>query len=265
MKIQYVSDLHLELADNSRYIKKHPLPVVGDVLLIAGDTGYFGTDQYKNMKFWKWCSENYKTTIVCPGNHEFYNYYDVKPLLGISEVVGTPILPVELAPNVFLCYNSAINIGDIDVIVSTLWGEIKPNDVYITEHSINDFYRIKWGDHRLSAEHFNELNADCKMFITKAVAESNAKTKIVLTHHLPSPLLVAPEYKNSNANGAFMCDMTSYIMDSDIDYWVYGHSHNNIDYQIGNTRLIANQMGYIFNCENIRNGFKPDKFIEIPE
>ena len=263
MKIQYVSDLHLELAGNSKYIKHNSLPVVGDILLIAGDTGYFGTDQYKNMKFWKWCSENYKATIVCPGNHEFYNYYDVKPLLGISEVVGAPEFPVELAPNVFLCYNSTVKIGDIDVIVSTLWGHIKEQDAYITEHSINDFFRIKWGEHKLSAEKFNELNADCMMFITKAVAESQAKKKVVLTHHLPSPLLVSPEFKNSNANGAFMCDMTSYIMNSDINYWVYGHSHRNIDYQIGNTRLVSNQMGYIDHRENQINGFVPNKFFEI--
>lgn len=40
MKIQYMSDLHLELADNSRYIKNVEMPVTGDVLVLAGDTFY---------------------------------------------------------------------------------------------------------------------------------------------------------------------------------------------------------------------------------
>lgn len=40
MKIQYASDIHLELSDNSRFIKSMPFEVAGDVLVFAGDTGY---------------------------------------------------------------------------------------------------------------------------------------------------------------------------------------------------------------------------------
>ena len=36
------------------------------------------------------------------------------------------------------------------------------------------------------------------------------------------------------------------IADSRIDAWIYGHSHTNIDTMIGGTRIIYNQMGYIF-------------------
>ena len=38
MIIQFVSDLHLEFIENRLYLDKNPLSVVGDVLLIAGDT-----------------------------------------------------------------------------------------------------------------------------------------------------------------------------------------------------------------------------------
>ena len=35
MKIQYASDIHLELSDNSRFIKSEPFEVTGDVLVFA--------------------------------------------------------------------------------------------------------------------------------------------------------------------------------------------------------------------------------------
>lgn len=37
MKIQYASDLHLELTHNAKYINTLPIEVVGDVLVLAGD------------------------------------------------------------------------------------------------------------------------------------------------------------------------------------------------------------------------------------
>ena len=40
MRIQYMSDLHMELWDNSRYIRANEFEVVGDVLMLAGDTFY---------------------------------------------------------------------------------------------------------------------------------------------------------------------------------------------------------------------------------
>lgn len=61
MKIQFVSDLHLEFNENRLYLAKNPLPIVGDVLLIAGDTAYLdkpesGENSYCQYGFWDWAT-----------------------------------------------------------------------------------------------------------------------------------------------------------------------------------------------------------------
>ena len=71
MKIQYASDIHLELSDNSRFIKSMSFEVVGDVLVFAGDTGYLRDRTLPNLKFWKWASANYREVLLVPGNLSF--------------------------------------------------------------------------------------------------------------------------------------------------------------------------------------------------
>lgn len=72
MKIQYASDLHLEFHENSHWLKENPLIPVDDVLILAGDIGYLGDENYSRHPFWDWCADNYQQTVVIPGNHEFY-------------------------------------------------------------------------------------------------------------------------------------------------------------------------------------------------
>lgn len=81
--------------------------------------------------------------------------------------------------------------------------------------------------------------------------------------YVPTALCTAPEFCDSLINGAFTVELGNYIAESDIDYWIYGHSHRNIDAQIGNTHILSNQLGYVSHGEHIRNGFNSGKFIEI--
>ena len=64
MKIQYMSDLHLEFRENSRYLKHNELPVTGDVLVLAGDIFYLRDRIAPMMKFWIWASDNNMQDLI---------------------------------------------------------------------------------------------------------------------------------------------------------------------------------------------------------
>ena len=253
MKIQYASDLHLEFADNWRYLKSNPLSVTGDILLLAGDIGYLGDDNYSKHPFWDWASENYKHVISCPGNHEFYKFYDIATLNnGFS---------LEIRHNVHCYYNSVVHIEDIDIIVSTLWSEIPLNEAYYTEQVISDFRRIMYDCELLTFAEFNQEHRRCLDFIKKAAVESESKHKIVLTHHVPSFMMQCPKFADSHTNGAFIVELKDYIEQGKIDFWIFGHSHYNIDKVIGHTTCLSNQLGYVFHDEH--KTFNHGKYFNI--
>lgn len=252
-KIQYASDLHLEFAENSHYLKKNPIKPMGDILVLAGDIGYLGSDAFIAHPFWDWAADNYEQVIVCLGNHEFYRYYDLASLADGTDVA--------IRPNVHYFYNKVVPVGDINMIVSTLWSHIDQQDAFMTERCVSDFHRIIYKDEMLDWQHFNQEHDRCLQFIKHAVAASQAKKKIVVTHHVPSVQLMSPEFAGSPINGAFTTELAGYIKRSDINYWIYGHSHRNINRLIGNTQCVCNQLGYVSHNEHL--DFKDDAVIEL--
>ena len=110
------------------------------------------------------------------------------------------------------------------------------------------------------------LLADRTMFRSifialEAMEHSQATHKIVVTHHVPSFRMLHPKFQGSKANGAFTVELEDYIANSGIDYWIYGHSHTNIDAMIGNTQCLSNQLGYVFSNEH--QGFSHGKHLTI--
>ena len=91
--------------------------------------------------------------------------------------------------------------------------------------------------------------------------KSTAKHIVVVTHHLPTLAVVAPQHKGSVLNGAFATELGDYIAGSCIDVWIYGDLHTNIDITIGNTRIVCNQLGYAYYNEHLTNGSESNKYL----
>jgi len=252
MKIQFASDLHLEMAANAAWLQSHPLEVAGDILVLAGDTAYLEED----MPNWflDWASASYQQVLLIPGNHEFYLYGDMTKRGESWQWM--------LRENVGYYYNKVVIIDNTDLILSTMWSHIPEVDMFQVQRGLNDFYQILCNDHRLTPDDFNTEHERCKHFIMKSVAESKAKCIVVVTHHVPTLQAVAPQHQGSALSSAIAVEMGNFIAESHIDYWIYGHSHTNIDTEIGNTKIVSNQLGYIAYSEQ-HNGFNNKRILNI--
>ena len=254
MKIQYASDLHLELTPNARYIRSNPLDVTGEVLVLAGDICNLMGATLPCNEFCEWASANYREVLIVPGNHEYYQNYDI--------LANGDSWSREILPNVHYHQNKVVRIDNVDFILSTLWSHIRPEDEFVVEQGMYDFRQILYNGRRFTPADFNVEHEKCLDFIKRSVAESTAERIVVVTHHLPTMAVVAPEHKSSLLNSAFATELGNFIADSRIDAWIFGHSHANIDATIGNTRLVCNQLGYVYYRENL-GGFDGGKFIEV--
>ena len=183
MKIQYMSDLHLEFFDNSRWLKHNELPVTGDILILAGDIFYLKNRIAPLNNFWKWASANYRQVPIVPGNHEYYNYCDVMDN-GLQ-------WNWMFKNNIGYYQNQVVRIDDTDFIMSTLWSQISPPDEYFAWKGMNDFRQIMYNGKLLQTEEFNQMHSFCLNFIKQSLTESTAKHIVVITHHLPTLEVVA--------------------------------------------------------------------------
>ncbi len=254
MKVQYVSDLHLEFYDNSVFLARGPLKVAGDVLVIAGDTlPLRDFDSFRHHRFFDWCAQNYKETLLVPGNHEYYG----------DDISKYPdAWRLEIRKKVAMYENACVKVDDTDFILSTLWSRIPMSKWLTLKNGMSDFTLIQYDGKPLTATPYNELHERDLAFIKDAVSKSNAAHKVVVTHHVPSSLLVAKEFKGSSLECGFTVDLTDYIASSGIDLWVYGHSHRSIETVIGKTRMASNQVGYVAYGEYGKN-FSGDRAVDL--
>ena len=253
MKIQYASDLHLELQDNMKYINSTPLPVNGEILVLAGDIHHLDDPAISRLEFWDWCADNFQYTVVVPGNHE---YYDTSDILSRGESWHW-----MLRKNVGYYQNTAFRIGNVAFFLTTLWSVITNPNRQAVWNSLDDFNRIRCGDHAFTPSDYNGLYFKCLDFLDRGL-KLKEEHKVVVTHHVPARCCIAPQNLDTPIYDAICADLDKFIEFRDADVWIYGHSHTNIDKTVGKTRIVCNQLGYV-NCPGEGIGFDPGKTIEI--
>jgi Icc-related predicted phosphoesterase len=133
-----------------------------------------------------------------------------------------------------------------------------PLTMQIAHTSMNDYALIAMN----SITDTTYLDRDIKRFTPQiALSEHNAtlghldrltnlgqngkKSFVVMTHMAPSFMSVNTKHSGNALDGAYASDLSSFIFaHENIKFWVHGHTHQNKDYDINNTKILANQRGY---------------------
>ena len=249
MKIQLLSDLHNEFLRNAKSQPGHKwsgrIPETdADIIVLAGDidTGTNGA---------KWAiseSERLaKNIIYVLGNHEFYGHEYLSVKEKIAKLCeGTGVFCLD--PDVYIQ-------DDVRFIGATLWTDYKadisvPRDLAMlyVDKSLMDHRVIKYrsGDsyrrfkpHDALGIHLQEMD-----WLEKQLNNPQQGKTVVVTHHGPHPVCQHPAFPLNEMSSAFHSDLGKLIDENEIDVWVYGHTHANLDKVIFDTRIISNQAGY---------------------
>lgn len=271
LKISLVSDLHLEFGYQEM--------AGGQVLILAGDIAeaksiskhHHSTKLvqdtpdtfYRCSEFFKWECEKYDQVFMVMGNHEHYNGRFDKTYDELKKI---------LPKNVTLLENEVVEYRGVMFMGATLWTDMNRGDpitVYTAKDCMNDyhviqnFYPAKNLYHKLTPDDTVRAHRYTKEYFKLMLSQHRNKPFVVITHMAPSFASVNEKYvRNTTINGAYASDLSEFILDNEnIRVWVHGHMHDPVDYQIGDTRVVANPRGYVGHEDT--STFRPDFYFEV--
>lgn len=246
-----MSDLHSEFYMRSagNFLSSLRRAKGADVLVLAGDAlGCIDGPQARIDAFVdgaRRLTDTWPHVVFVAGNHEYYGSAWTNTTLAIEAAAE--------ARSTFhaLDLTNEVTINGQRFIGGTLWFDKKSDTQPFDEQCMNDF-RVIFN----FTAHVYEANTTTDRWL-RLNAESD---DVVVTHHLPSWRSVHPKYAASRLNRFFVHDMEDLIVERQPRLWVHGHTHENCDYWIGETRVVANPRGY---KHEINPRFSPGLVIEV--
>ena len=249
MKIQVLSDLHLE-------INPCDVPIVGDVIALAGDI-------HVGIEGIAWAKKHFhgKPVVYVAGNHEFYRHLFPDLLSDLrAEAAGS---------NVAFLENDVFVTGGVRFLGATLWTDFTLNgyarqdiSMAAAKHGLNDFRAIKKASGELlRSGDVAEAYRQSIEWLRERLDEKHDGPTVVVTHHAAHPMSCHPMLRYDVLTPAFTSNLENLILDSQIDLWVTGHTHHCVDFHIGRTHMVSNQRGY--SDQDDTGGFELEFVVEI--
>ncbi len=245
MLIQFASDLHLEFVERRWPQQRLLLPAPGaQLLVLAGDihNGCRGVEAFADWPV---------PVVYVAGNHEFYDqsWQDTRARLR-EACDGTRVTVLD---------NDVLDIGDLRILGCTLWTDFRlytdarhPGPAQaqavsmdIVERGLTDYRLIRSSSGLLRARETLADHEASRQWLTRQLARPWPGSTLVVTHHGPHPLSIAPRFAGHPINPGFISDLSPLM--PHVDLWLHGHTHDSFDYRVGRCRVLANPAGYVLN------------------
>ena len=228
MRFALMSDVHLEFNSWA------PPELDVDLVVLAGDIhpGVLGV---------LWANEHFGDTPVLyvPGNHEFYGKRSVN-----RHPLKMKAKAEELGGRVKVLHNEAWEFMGVKFLGATLWTDYNLNGNPVqgmlnAELDMNDYRRCVYDMHtRLRATHLRMENLLSKQFLF----DNMDRQTVVVTHHPMSPQALRNPY-DAHAP-AYASNFENELMHFQPLVCCSGHTHYNVDFMLGETRMVSNCRGY---------------------
>ncbi len=239
MKFALHSDTHHEFSKkglNTNLIPDKPKEQV-DFVLLAGDIAV-GDGAARAAKKYRDVYEA-PTFYIC-GNHEYYGQEITT--LNLSEYDEHNLLFLE---------NKTALLPGVRIIGCTLWTSFNiygPGQEYFLKQNakscIGDYRAIRRYGETLTPDATQALHYRSVEYIKNTLNQPYSGRTVVMTHHAPIMEASHPMFRGNDTDACFVNSLYDIIEDYEIDLWVFGHTHFNVDMEIYGTRILSHQAGY---------------------
>lgn len=233
------SDLHAEQS-----LWTLPATTAGiDVIVAAGDVHSPATRSIEKLAE----IAGGRPVIFVPGNHE---WYATRSHFGIDrETSRARATAHDLG--VHLLMDDEVEVAGVRFLGTTLWTDFAIHgtpeaSMGWAARGLNDFrfiHPVEDGA-RLTPQDTVEWHRTSRTWLADRLATPSTLPTVVVTHHLPHPRSIAPQYQGDALTPAFASDLSDLVEGGGATLWVHGHTHVGCDYLAGGTRVVCNPKGY---------------------
>ncbi len=236
MKLWILSDLDLDVSE----LAELDIPNA-DVCVVAGDIFTHGV-----VPSLRWLDDRitgHMPVVFVAGNRDFYHGSIVKAHIAATRY--------NRRGDIHYLENGCVEIDGIVFAGATLWTDF---DLFGAEWSqqgmqnaasaINDFRLIAFDEEPFRPIHSLKIHQESRRFLEGVLERYRDRKVVFVTHHAPSMLSVEKKYQTDLLTTAFASNLEDLMAPGGPTLWIHGHVHHFVDYQLNDTRVIANPRGY---------------------